>query len=138
VSAAARRELEPLELEARRHRAADQRPVAETLRRLPNVSRHDRLRAFATGKVGTQRHAVDGTVHVGRDLEPERRSGVVMPCLDRIDPVPVRALTARKQEIDRGRYRACAVHGPGVAKRLAKMPAFGVRPELEQANDVGG
>src|SRR3954464_6450370 len=83
---ARRRELETFELEARRHRAADQRPVAETLRRLPDVSRHDRLRALATGKVGPQRHAVDGIVLIVRDLEPERRSGVVMPCLDRIDP----------------------------------------------------
>src|ERR1700722_14500974 len=41
------RQLEVLELETRRPRAAAQRPVAKSLRRLPGVSRHDRLRALA-------------------------------------------------------------------------------------------
>ena len=135
---APRRKLEALEVEARRDYAADQRPFSETLCRLPGVSRHDRLRAFARGKVGPERYALDGAVHVGRDLEPERRSGVIMPGLDRIDPVPVRALAACEQEIDRGGCRACAVHYSGVAKRLAKMPALGVRLEVEEADDIGG
>ena len=107
-------------------------------RRLPNVSRHDRLRAFARGKVRPERHALDGVVLGGRDLESERRSGVVMPGLDRIDPVPVRALAARKQEVDRGRCRAPALHRAGVAERLAKMSALGMRLEIEQANHIGG
>jgi hypothetical protein len=70
--------------------------------------------------------------------EPEGRSSVVMPGLDRIDLVPMRALSARKQVIDRRQCRACAVHGSGVAERLAKMPALGVGLEVEQADDVGG
>jgi len=122
-----RRQLEAFEVEAGRHGAADQSPRAEACRRLPNVSRHDRLRAFARGKVRPERHALDGVVLGGGDLESERRSGVVMPGLDRIDPVPVRALAARKQEVDRGRRRAPALHRAGVAERLAKMSALGMR-----------
>src|ERR1700722_17434106 len=45
------RQLEVFELETRRHRAAAQRPVAEGLRRLPGVSRHDGLWALACPKI---------------------------------------------------------------------------------------
>jgi len=63
---------------------------------------------------------------------------VVEPGFDRIDLVPVRALAAREQIIGHGRGRACAIHLPGVAERFAKMPAFGVRLEVEQADHLGG
>src|SRR5262249_5964971 len=41
-----RRHLESRKLEARRDRAADQRPVAEAHGGLPGMGRHDRLRAL--------------------------------------------------------------------------------------------
>src|SRR5712691_225401 len=52
--------------------------------------------------------------------------------LDRIDAMPVRALAARQQEIDRGRGGARTVDRAWVAEGLAKMAAFGMRLELEQ------
>ena len=71
------------------------------------------------------------------DFELERRAGVIVPDLDRVDAVPVRALAARQQELDRGGGGA-AVDVARVAKGLAIVPAFGVRLEIELGDDVGG
>ena len=49
-----RRHLEARELKSRRHRAADQRPVAQTLRRLPLARRHHRLRTLAGREIGPE------------------------------------------------------------------------------------
>src|ERR1700733_2766546 len=54
-----RRQLEVLELKTRRHDTADQCPVAEALRRLPGMSRHDGLRAFPGGEIAAERDALD-------------------------------------------------------------------------------
>src|SRR6195256_3990769 len=51
--------------------------------------------------------------------------------------MPMGALAAGEQEIDRGRGRASIARAL-VAKRLAKMPALGMRPQVEQPDDVGG
>jgi len=102
------------------------------------VRRHDRLRALAGGKIASQRHALDPTPGIVRNLELKRRAGMIVPGLGRIDPVPVRALAARQQKIDRGRCRAPAFDGPRVTKRLAEMPALGMRLEIEQADHLGG
>ncbi len=67
-----------------------------------------------------------------RDLERERRAGIPMPDFDRVDAVPVRALAAGEQKIDRGRGGA-AGDLPRVAKRLAEMPAFRMRRKIEAA-----
>src|SRR5262249_32955458 len=69
-----RRQLEALEREARRHRAADQRPRAETFRRLPCARRHSRLRAFFRRKIGAQAHGRD--TRTVRDAERQRRTGI--------------------------------------------------------------
>src|SRR5262249_18391940 len=130
--------LEGLELESGRNGAADQRPLTESLRGLPRVRRHYGLRPLAGGEIGSQREAFDRAVGVERDLERERRAGVIVPDLDRIDLVPMRALAAREQVIGRGRCRARAVHHTRVAERLAKMSALGMGLEIEQAHDFGG
>ncbi len=56
--------------------------------------------------------------------------------LRRIDTVPVRAFPAREQIVDRRRS------GPParaiVSKRLAIVPALGMRLQFKQADDVGG
>jgi hypothetical protein len=61
-----------------------------------------------------------------------------VPHLGGIDPVPVRAFILREQEIDRRRCRAAVRIGARVAECLAKMPAFRMRLEIQQADDVGG
>src|SRR5579863_5163925 len=72
-----------------------------------------------------------------------------MPDFDRIDPMPVRALTAGQQKIDRGRRRAPdplptlprkrGRVGRGlVAEHLAEMPAFRMRFQIEQPDYVAG
>ncbi len=71
------------------------------------------------------------------DFELERRAGVIVPDLDGVDAVPVRALAARQQEIDRGRGGAAVDHA-GIAEGLAVVAAFGMRLEIERADDVGG
>jgi len=50
-----------------------------------------------------------------------------MPDLDGIDAVPVRALLARQQEIDRCRSRASVGVGTRIVKGFAIMAAFGMR-----------
>ena len=131
------RELEALEFETRRDRAAHQRPVAEAFGCLPDMRRHHRLRAFAGREIGAERDALDRTVAARGDLEPQRAAGVVVPDLGGVDPVPVRALAARQQKIDRGRVRrgrsrAC------VAMRLREVTALGMRLEAQQPDDLGG
>ena len=72
-----------------------------------------------------------------RDGQFERRSGVPMPDLRRVNAVPPRSFAALEQEIDRRRSRA-PIDRAGVAEGLAIMPALGVRLEVEQADDVFG
>ena len=76
-------------------------------RRLPGVRGDDPLRTFAGGKVVAER---DALALPGRrsDLERQRRTGVPVPDFDRIDAMPVRALAARQQKIDRRRGGAAA------------------------------
>src|SRR5262249_38766695 len=111
---------------------------AQAARGLPDVSRHDRLRALAGEEIGAQRHALDRALRAGGDLEPQRRAGVIMPDLDGIDLVPMGALAMREQEIDRGRSRTRAAHRSRVAEGLAIVSALGMRLELEQSNHLGG
>ena len=75
-----------------------------------------------------------GAVH---NFKLERRAGVIMPDLDRVDAVPARAFAACQQEINRRRGGA-AVNDTRIAEGLAIMPALGVRRERERADDVGG
>jgi hypothetical protein len=102
------------------------------------MSRYDRLRPLAREEIGAQRQAFDRTLRVQRDRQLERRAGVIVPALGRIDLVPMRPLTAREQEIDRSRCRARAMHRAGVAEGLAIMSALGMRLEIEQADYFGG
>ncbi len=70
----------------------------------------------------------------------KRRAGIPMPDFDRVDAMPMRALAARQQKVDRGRRRAPIVRSVGwrrIAKRLAEMPAFRMRLEIEQPDHVG-
>ena len=69
---------------------------------------------------------------VARDRQRQRRAGMPMPDLDRIDAMPMRSLAARQQEIDRGRGRASLGVHIGIAERLAIMPAFRMRLQVEQ------
>src|SRR5919197_1268653 len=62
----------------------------------------------------------------------------MMPGLDRIDAMPVRALATCQQEVDCGRSRASGGVHVFIAKRLAIVPAFRMRLEVEPCDDVGG
>src|SRR5216684_4157331 len=61
-----------------------------------------------------------------------------MPGLDRIDTVPVRAFSARQQEIDRRGDRASIGIDARIAKGFAIMPTLRVQLQLKPRNDVGG
>ena len=78
-----------------------------------------------------------GPWSLATNVERQRRAGVKMPDLHRVDAMPMRALAAREQEIDRGRGRAAVDHA-GIAEGLAEMPAFGMRLEIKEADHVGG
>ena len=114
------------------NRPASSRPA---LRGLPRAHRHHALRPFALARSGPSMMSL--RFFPVRDLKPQRRAGIPMPGLHRIDPVPVRAFAAREQEIDRGRDRTLAVDGAAVAKCFAIMSAFRMRPKAENADDVG-
>src|SRR3954452_11399616 len=62
---------------------------------------------------------------------------MVVPDLHRIDAMPVRAFAACQQKVDRRRGGAPTGVSAAVPERLAKMPAFGMRLEIELADDLG-
>src|SRR6202790_1481084 len=126
-----RRQFESRKIETRRDGAAAKRPITERLHRLPGMSRHDRLRALAGGEIAAERQALDASRR-RRDFKRQRRAGIPMPNLDGVDPVPVRALAAPEQKIDRGRRRARSRHLLQIAKRLAKISALRMRLEIEK------
>jgi hypothetical protein len=70
-------------------------------------------------------------LRIQRNRELERRAGVIVPAFGRVDLVPMRALAAREQIVDRGRDRARTVHPARVAEGLAIMSALGMRLEIE-------
>src|SRR4029077_8936781 len=105
------RQLEVLEVKARRHRAAAERPVTEGLRRLPSVSRHHRLRPFAVSKVASKHHVFDASLAL-RNFQLKRRAGVPVPAFAAFYAMRGRPLAARKQEIDRSRRRAAVLDLP--------------------------
>ena len=94
------------------------------------------MRPFAGGEIGAERQR--DALRPVRDLEPQRRAGVIVPDFDRIDAVPMRALAARQQEVDCRRRRAVIADGVGIAKCLAEVPAFGMRPQVEKPDHVVG
>src|SRR5262249_8729145 len=132
------RGLEAFEFKSRRGRAADKRPFAACGRRLPGARWYHCLWALARRKVRSEDDALDRSLVCCGDLERERRTGMIMPDLHRIDAMPTRMLPERKQEIDRGRGRSAAIDRAGIAEGLAEMPAFGVRLEIKETDDVGG
>ena len=132
-----RRHLERCKLKSRRDRAAHQCPRAEAFGSLPVAGRHDTLRPLAHRDVRADLHAADRAAG-SRHLQHQRRTRVVVPDLGRIDAMPVRSLALRQQEIDRGGSGAAVRIGARVAKRLAEMPAFRMRLQIEQADHVGG
>ncbi len=104
---------------------------------MPGGRRHDGLGPFAGGDVGTELDRVRRAILIG-DLQIERAAGVIVPDLDGIDAMPVRAVAPRQQVVDRSRTRPSCGIGTGVAKRLAIIPAFGMRPQFEARNDIVG
>ena len=95
---AARRQFETRKIEARRDRAADERPGAEAFRSLPGAGRHDRLRALASRQIGTKLHALDRASLARRNLECKRRARVVVPDLGGIDAMPMRAFASARRK----------------------------------------
>src|SRR5215510_8478830 len=132
---APRGKLETLKFKTRGDRAADQRPVAEAFGGLPGIGGNNGLRPFAGGEIGPERNALDRRSLASRDRERKRCACVVVPDLGRVDPMPVRTLAARQQEVDRG--RGGAVTCDRVAEGFAEMSAFRMRLEREQADHVG-
>src|ERR1700754_430098 len=131
-----RRKLELRKIETRCDGASNQRPVAVAFGGLPNACGYDGLWHFAGGKIRAESNAMMAAVI--RNQQRQRTSRVIMPDLDRIDAVPMRAFAARQQEIDRGGNGASVRIKTRIAKSLAKMPAFGMRLELKPRDDVGG
>ena len=131
-----RRHFEFGKLKAGRNRTSDQRPVTERLRRLPRLRRHDGLWALAGRKIVAQRDEL--TLPVCSDSKFERRAGVKVPDFDNVDTVPVRALAARQQKINRSRRGTSAVDLARIAKHFAEMPALRMRFQIERPDYFGG
>jgi len=134
-----RRQFEAFELESGARRCS--RPVSSS----PRLSAACQASAGKTAwgcsprtRSGPSVRRSTGPSPRAAEFEQQRRACVEVPHLGGIDPVPVRALAARQQEIDRGRGRAAAVDAPGVAESLAEMSALGMRLEIEAANYIGG
>jgi hypothetical protein len=114
------------ELKTGRHGATAERPIAECLCRLPSVSRHDGLRAFAGAEIAAEPHSLAASIFT-HDFKFECSAGIPMPNLNGVDAMPMRALAASQQKIDRGRRRAARFNLPPIAERFAEMPTLGMR-----------
>src|SRR6266566_3611942 len=130
------RYFERRKIKTGRDRAAHQRPVAGAFGRLPCLHGDNGLQNFTRGEIGAEPDAALAAI-VG-NLQAERLACVIMPDLHRIDAMPVRTLAPRQQEMDCGGQRTSVGVDASVAKRLAIMPAFRVRLQLEPRDDVGG
>src|SRR6266481_6647787 len=108
-----RRQLERCKIKSGRDRAADQGPVAAAFGGLPGVRRHDGLWQFAGREIRAEPETPLPVVI--RSLQCQRAAGVIMPDLDRVDAMPVRALAARQQEIVRGGSRTSIGVGADIA-----------------------
>src|SRR5581483_9059681 len=129
------RDLEAVELEARRHRRPGERPGAQAARRLPGARRHERLRVLAGEQVRSE--PVLGAGVLALDRKQKRRAAVPVPQLCGIEPVPARHLFSLEQEEDRRRVRPPAV-AARVAVGLAVPAAFRMRLEAEMGDDLVG
>jgi hypothetical protein len=80
--------LETAGREARRHRAAEERPAAARrhLAGHPRARRHDVLHPSATENVAAEEHLLLGAVRMEQD-EPQRVTGVEVPDLVVVEPV---------------------------------------------------
>ena len=126
-----RREFKTGEVEGRRHSAADQRPTTERARCLPHAARYDDLRRLAQPEIAAEPEMMNGMAIIAhREFQSGAR--IMMPDLVGIDFVPVRAFARLEQEEDRGAGATARIRRP---EGLAKMPAFGMRPQPEAGND---
>ena len=118
------------EVEARRHGAADQRPVARGCAAVchqPAGTHH--LRPLAGGEVGAEPVRDDAAVRL-MQRERDRRTGMEMPDLGGVpDPVPGRGVAVLQQEVDRGRMAARPWTPPsGLSRKVsAYQPPSGWR-----------
>ncbi len=90
-------------LECRRNRAADQRPVAQTVSRLPSLRGDNDLGSCAPHEVGSESQPCCRARIMQRYLQLKRGAGMIVPDLHSIDLVPAGALTSRQQEINGAR-----------------------------------
>src|SRR5262249_58706141 len=70
------------------------------------------------------------------DLRMQGRAGIQMPDRGGSEPMPVRALAAGQQKIDRRRSCAAIAGLLFIAKGLAKMSALGMRFQRQHPDDV--
>jgi hypothetical protein len=98
------RHLQGRKLECRRNRAADQRPVAQTVSRLPSLRGDNDLGSCAPHEVGSKSQPCCRARIMQRNLQLKRGAGMIVPDLHSIDLVPAGALTSRQQEINGARW----------------------------------
>ena len=126
-------QLEGIEGERRRHRAADEDGAVDRSSRLPGPGRDDRLGPLAGGEVGAEHDLGHRSIVGGGDRQEERAARVVVPDLGRVDPVPVRRLVGAEQEVDGGAAAASTALGP-VPPGLGELAALGMRFEAESVD----
>ena len=101
---------------------------------MPVAARNDDLRCLAVENVGAET-VMGRRAAIGGEAELEGRAGIVMPDLDRIDPVPVGSVAGGQQIVDRGRM-AAPVGRLVVAEGLAIPAALRVGRKVEPFGDV--
>ena len=130
-----RRELEAVEFERWRDRAADEGPIAERTRGLPLVWLDDDLRTLARIEVGPE-GAPPCRFSFDAGLELERCARIEVPNLGSVDAMPVRTFAGLEQEVDRrpGSTRMASIVSPG----FDVVSTFGMRAKPKSLDDVGG
>ena len=129
-----RGELESFEAKGRADRAARQCPVAGAACRLPPMRGHNYLRPLSCHQIPTKCEILRGPIGRFGHRQDQRRTGIEMPDLGGIDPVPVACFGRLQQEIDAGARRAAiAVCDPC----LPVMSTFGMGDQAQARDDLG-
>jgi hypothetical protein len=121
-------------------RCSHQRPASKALGPLPLSGCYDNLRRLPMEDVRAQTRLPRRRAVVQRLRERQRRAGVVVPDLGRVDLVPVRPADGAFEEVvDGGADGAVAARHEGrVAERLNEVALLRIGRQVELGDDLAG
>ena len=127
-------QLEACKREGWANCTAHQSPIAQALCHLPNIGGDDYLGPVAAEKIVAQL-VFGGSRRSGIERQRQSRSGIPMPNLDRVDPMPCRDFSSRQQIIYR-RSGSAPATGRNIAPSFAIPTSLGMGFQSKQRDDL--